>query len=107
MTTGGRRTFFKNFSSLALIAWEGRFVEYLEEKAHRLTDLINDEGVCRTAPATPGQLNILADTTLTTVHIVSTVTNVTSVNTAYTVLNVTNITTITIVTVNCEQLPMK
>ena len=30
-------TFSKNFSSLALTAWEGRFVEYLEEKTHGLT----------------------------------------------------------------------
>ena len=47
---------FLNFSSLALTAWEWRIVEYLEEKAHSLTELMNDEAVYRTAPATPGLL---------------------------------------------------
>ena len=56
VTGGGRWTFSKNFSFLAWTAWEGRFVEYLEEKAHGLTELINYKGVCRTAPATPGLL---------------------------------------------------
>ena len=56
VTGGGRWTFSKNFSSLALTAWEGLFVEYLEEKADGLSAWINDEGVCRTAPATPGLL---------------------------------------------------
>ena len=46
----------KSFSFLALTAWQWRFVEYMEEKAHRLTEWINDEGVCRTTPATPGLL---------------------------------------------------
>ena len=32
--------------------------DILEEKADSLTDLISDEGVCRTAPATPGLLVI-------------------------------------------------
>ena len=36
--TGGRKcTFSQNFSSLALLAWEWRFVEYLEEKDDSLT----------------------------------------------------------------------
>ena len=48
----------KNFISLALTAWEGRFVEYLEEKADGLSDGINHKGVCRTAPATPGLLKM-------------------------------------------------
>ena len=32
------------------------YLEDWEEKADGLTELINDEGVCRTAPATPGML---------------------------------------------------
>ena len=56
VTGGGRGTFSENFSLLALTTWEGRFVEYLEEKAHWLNQLMNDKGVCRTAPATPGLL---------------------------------------------------
>ena len=41
------------------MAWEVRFVEYLEEKADSLAELINNKGVCRTAPATPGLLDII------------------------------------------------
>ena len=31
----------------------------MEEKDELVNELINDEGVCRTAPATPGLLKIL------------------------------------------------
>ena len=34
------------------------YLEDWEEKDHGPTDLINNEGVCKTAPATPGLLNI-------------------------------------------------
>ena len=53
--TGGRRwTFFQNFSTLAFTVWKWRFVEDIFTKDHSLSLLINDKGVCRTAPATPG-----------------------------------------------------
>ena len=35
------------------------YLEDWEEKAHSLTELISHKGVCRTAPATPGLLNML------------------------------------------------
>ena len=50
-------TFFQNVSSLALTVWERQCFEEWEEKDHRVTCLINDKGVCKTAPATPGLLN--------------------------------------------------
>ena len=46
-----------NVSSLALIVCDLQYLEDWEEKADGLTDLINHEGVCRTAPAKPGLLN--------------------------------------------------
>ena len=55
--TGGERWFFsQNFSSQALLAWEWRFVESLKEKADSLTQLMSDQGACRTASATLGLL---------------------------------------------------
>ena len=45
-----------SLSSLALTAWEWKFVEDLEEKEQWLNQSISDEAVCRTAPATPGLL---------------------------------------------------
>ena len=50
-------TFSQNFSSQALTVCDLWNYEDLEEKAHWVTELINDGGVCRTAPATPGLLN--------------------------------------------------
>ena len=49
---GGRWSFSHNFSSLALTVFEWRCFE------GSVTDLINNKGVCRTAPATPGLLKI-------------------------------------------------
>ena len=39
--------------------WEWRCSEDISTKDHSLGYLMNDEGVSRTAPATPGLLNIL------------------------------------------------
>ena len=54
----GGWTFCQNFSSLALTVWDLWCLEYWEEKDHRLNQWINesmnDEGVSRTVPATPG-----------------------------------------------------
>ena len=57
MTHGGGWTFSQNFSFLALMVWVYWWLEGLEEKADSLTELINDKGDCRTAPATPSLLN--------------------------------------------------
>ena len=58
MIRGGRWTFSKIFSSLALTVLEWRHFEDFEEKdpslTDWLTDWIKDKGVCRRAPATPG-----------------------------------------------------
>ena len=45
------------FSSQALLFWS--YDEDLEERYDRTNELINDEAVCRTAPATPGLLIIV------------------------------------------------
>ena len=42
-----------NFSSLALLVWLWRCLEYSELKDHWLTELINHKAVCWTAPASP------------------------------------------------------
>ena len=55
-------TFSKNVSSLALMVWEWRRFEDSEEKADSVNQSMNDKGVCRTAPATPGLLNIPTST---------------------------------------------
>ena len=65
MTGGGRWTFSQNFSSLALTVWEWRCSEDISTKDDWLSYLMNDEGVCRTAPATPGLLNICLVSTVT------------------------------------------
>ena len=52
----GGLTFSQNVSSLALTVWEQKGFEDLEEKD--VSELINYKGVCRTAPATPGLLNV-------------------------------------------------
>ena len=59
VTCLGGWTFSQNFSSLALTVCDLWYYEDLEEKADSLTELMNDEAVYRTAPATPGLLNIL------------------------------------------------
>ena len=41
------------------MVWDLCCFEDLEEKDRSLDQLINDGGVCRTAPATPGLLKIL------------------------------------------------
>ena len=48
----------KLFRILALIVWNLWLFEDLEEKDESISELINDGGVCRTAPATPGLLTI-------------------------------------------------
>ena len=53
-------TWYQNFSPLALPVCDLWYYEDLEEKAHLLNQWINHEAVYRTAPATPGVLNILA-----------------------------------------------
>ena len=55
---GGGGTFSQNFISLALTVCDLRYYEVLEEKDESINELINDEAVYRTAPATPGLLNI-------------------------------------------------
>ena len=49
----------QNFRSLALMVWDLWWFEDREEKHQSVSDLINDGGVCRTAPAIPGLLIIL------------------------------------------------
>ena len=60
VTCLGGWTFSQNFSSLALTVCDLWYYEDLEEKAHGLTEWMNqsmnDETVYRTAPATPGLL---------------------------------------------------
>ena len=64
MTIGGGLTFSQNFSCLALTVWVIPCIEDIFTKGDSLTHsltltvsvLINDKGVCRTAPATPGLL---------------------------------------------------
>ena len=46
----------KNFRSLDQMVWDLWYFEDLEEKDRSVNDFINDKGVCRTAPATPGPL---------------------------------------------------
>ena len=55
---GVRRTFPQNVSSLAIPIWELRCCEDLKEKHQCASDWMNHEGVCRTALATPGRINI-------------------------------------------------
>ena len=52
----GGWTFSQNFSSLALTVYDLWYYEDLEEKDELINELINDEAVYRTAPATPGLL---------------------------------------------------
>ena len=54
----GGWTFSQNFRSLALTVWDLGYYEDLEEKDEWINQLINHEAVYRTAPATPGLLNI-------------------------------------------------
>ena len=59
VTHDGGWKFSKNFSSLALTVWDKWCFEDWEEKDDfKSTQLMSDKGVCRTAPATPGLLNI-------------------------------------------------
>ena len=63
VTCLGGWTFSQNFSSLALIICDLWYYEDLEEKDDSITESMNDEAVYRTAPATPGLLNICFATT--------------------------------------------
>ena len=67
---GGGWTFSQNFSSLALTVCDLWYYEDLEEKATSVTQLINDEAVYKTAPATPGLLKTCWKSLLKIVHIV-------------------------------------
>ena len=58
MTHGVLWTFSQNFRSLALTVWELNCSEDLEEKQQWVSDWINDNGVDRTAPGSPGLLII-------------------------------------------------
>ena len=58
VTCFGVWTFSQNFSSLALTVCDLWYYEDLEEKDDSLNQSISDEAVYRTAPATPGLLNI-------------------------------------------------
>ena len=60
-TLGGRRIFSTNCRSLALTVWEWMCFEDFEEKDHWLSQSVNDDGVCRTAPASPGHLILSQD----------------------------------------------
>ena len=55
-------TFSQNFSSLALPVWDWECLEDIltlkNHFNHFNTELMNDRGDCRTAPATPGLLDI-------------------------------------------------
>ena len=57
VTCCGGWTFSQNFSFLALLVCDLWYFEDLEQKAHGLSELMNDKVDCRTAPATPGLLN--------------------------------------------------
>ena len=61
MTRLGGWTFSQNFSSLALTVCDLWYYEDLEEKDDSLNELMNDKAVYRTAPATPGLLNIISE----------------------------------------------
>ena len=54
-------TFSQNFRSLALPVWDWQCFEYISTNHHLNYYLINDEAVCRTAPATPGLLKIISN----------------------------------------------
>ena len=58
MTNDGWWIFSKNFSSPALPVWYRQCVEDSELKDDSINPLLNDKGVYRTAPATPGLLII-------------------------------------------------
>ena len=60
-------TFSQNFNSLALPVWDWECLEDILSKGslnQSINQLINDRGDCRTAPATPGLLNISHKTDL-------------------------------------------
>ena len=65
VTLGGGWTICQNFSSLALLVWARKWFEDLEEKDRWLNQLISDEAVYRTAPATQGLLIILSHSSTT------------------------------------------
>ena len=56
MLRGWGLKFSQSFSSLALTACDLLYYKDMEEKAHSLTELNNEEAVYGTAPATPGLL---------------------------------------------------
>ena len=49
----------RHVSSSALTVWDRQCLEDSELKDHLMNQLMNHEGVYRTAPATPGLLTIL------------------------------------------------
>ena len=58
MTHSVGRTFSQNFSSLALPVWDWQCLEYISTNHELMNQSVDDGGDCRTAPATPGLLNI-------------------------------------------------
>ena len=59
MTHRGWWTLCQNFRSLALTVWKLWWFEDISTKERWLNQSMNYDGVCRTAPATPGLLKIL------------------------------------------------
>ena len=59
VTHRGWWTLCKNSRSPSLMVWVWRCLEDSELKDDRLNQWMNNKGVCRTAPATPGLLKIL------------------------------------------------
>ena len=57
MTCGGKWTFSENFSFPALTVWEWMYFKDLEE-TKSVSESMNDNGVCWTAPAILGLLNV-------------------------------------------------
>ena len=55
----GGWTFSQNVCSLALTVYDLWYYEDLGEKADSISQSVNHKAVYRTAPATPGLLNIL------------------------------------------------
>ena len=58
MKCGRRWFFYQNVSSLSLTIWEWRCFEDIFTKDELMIQLINDEGVCRTAPAKLGLVTL-------------------------------------------------
>ena len=60
-------TFSQKFSSLALLVWNWQCLEYIWIK-RLFTQLFNDGGDCRTAPATPGVVKKKRQSTINSIN---------------------------------------